>query len=186
MKWANEIVEWPSSPETLKSVECEFWIFSKNRSPSSPAAFILRPWSAPEGKDLLLFNSRLRAVSYFSLQSYCTRNLSTRAAKARAARNEGVTPRRKKMCVNPLLRSRYENATPNLCWVFCTLLDVLCNYLRLHFRRRHTFASLWGPCLRFASLWSANSTCGDSCVLGVHLWKVCWGLLFCLRKAFIF
>ena len=26
-----------------------------------------------------------------------------------------------------LLRSRYENATPNLCWVFCTLLGVLCN-----------------------------------------------------------
>ena len=35
-------------------------------------------------------DSRLRAVSYFSLQSYCTRNLSTRAA-----RNEGVSPRRK-------------------------------------------------------------------------------------------
>ena len=34
---------------------------------------------------------RLRAVSYFSLQSYCTRNLSTRAAKPRAARNEGVS-----------------------------------------------------------------------------------------------
>ena len=31
---------------------------------------------------------RLRAVSYFSLQSCCTRNLSTRAAKPRAARNE--------------------------------------------------------------------------------------------------
>ena len=36
-------------------------------------------------------NNRLRAVSYFSLQSYCTRNLSTRAAKPRAARNEGVS-----------------------------------------------------------------------------------------------
>ena len=34
---------------------------------------------------------RQRAVSYFSLQSYCTRNLSTRAAKPRAARNEGVS-----------------------------------------------------------------------------------------------
>ena len=33
---------------------------------------------------------RLRAVSYFSLQSYCTRNLS----KPRAARNEGVSPRK--------------------------------------------------------------------------------------------
>ena len=37
---------------------------------------------------------RLRAVSYFSLQSYCTRNLSTQAAKPRAARNESVSPRR--------------------------------------------------------------------------------------------
>ena len=26
-----------------------------------------------------------------------------------------------------LLRSKYENATPNLCWVFCALLGVLCN-----------------------------------------------------------
>ena len=26
-----------------------------------------------------------------------------------------------------LMRSRYENATPNLCWVFCALLGVLCN-----------------------------------------------------------
>ena len=25
------------------------------------------------------------------------------------------------------LRSRYENATPNLCWVSCALLGVLCN-----------------------------------------------------------
>ena len=25
------------------------------------------------------------------------------------------------------LRSRYENATPNLCWVFCALSGVLCN-----------------------------------------------------------
>ena len=38
---------------------------------------------------------RLRAVSYFSLQSYCTQNLSTRAAKPGAARNEGVNLRRK-------------------------------------------------------------------------------------------
>ena len=31
-------------------------------------------------------------------------------------------------------------------------------------RHRHTFALLWGACLRFASLWRSNS-CGDSCVL---------------------
>ena len=34
--------------------------------------------------------SRLRAVSYFSLQSYCTRNPSTRTVKPQAAINEGV------------------------------------------------------------------------------------------------
>ena len=57
---------------------------------------------------------------------------------------------------------------------------------RLHRRlRRHIFVSLWGACLRFASLWRANSR-GDSCVLGVHLSNVRWGLLFCLRKSFIF
>ena len=37
---------------------------------------------------VLRYGTRLRAVSYFSLQSYCTR-----AAKPRAARNEGVSPR---------------------------------------------------------------------------------------------
>ena len=40
-----------------------------------------------------LFNQT--AVSYFSLQSYCTRNPSTRAARPLVARNEGVSPRRK-------------------------------------------------------------------------------------------
>ena len=29
------------------------------------------------------------------------------------------------LCIS--LRSRYENATPNLCWVFCALMVVLCN-----------------------------------------------------------
>ena len=94
------------------------------------------------------------------------------------------------------LRSRFENATPNLCWVICALLGVLCIFrdcIRRRRRRRHTFGSLWGPCLRFASLWRANSF-GDSCVLGVHISNVCWGLLFCssfksvldFRKAYIF
>ena len=67
-------------------------------------------------------------------------------------------------------------------WVSCTIYKR--GFLRLHLCR-HTFASLWGACLRFASLWRANSR-GDSCVLSVHLSNVCWGLLFCLRKAFIF
>ena len=46
---------------------------------------------------------------------------------------------------------------------------------RLHLCR-HTFASLWGDCLRFASLWRANLP-GDSSVLGVHFSNVFWGLL---------
>ena len=54
----------------------------------------------------------------------------------------------------------------------------------MRYFRRRTFASLWGGCLRFASLCNANSR-GDSSVLGVHLSNVCWGLIFCLRKAFI-
>ena len=72
-----------------------------------------------------------------------------------------------------------------LCIIGCPVQLIREVFLRLHFRRRHTFASLWGACLRFASLWRANSR-GDSCVLGVHLSNVCWGLLFCLRKSFIF
>ena len=79
-------------------------------------------------------------------------------------------------------------------WVSCAINKGV--FLRLHFRRRrqHAFASLfvdthlppfWGAYLSFTSVWRANS-CGDSCVLDVHLSKVCWGLIFCLRKAFIF
>ena len=65
-----------------------------------------------------------------------------------------------------------------LCIIGCPVQLIREVFLRLHFRRRHTFASLWGACLRFASLWRANSR-GDSCVLGVYLSMVC------LRKAFI-
>ena len=43
------------------------------------------------GSPKLYESARLRAVSYFSLQSYCTRNLSTRGARPLVARNEGVT-----------------------------------------------------------------------------------------------
>ena len=38
---------------------------------------------------------RLRALCYFSLQSYCRQNLSSRAAKSLTARKEGVTSGRK-------------------------------------------------------------------------------------------
>ena len=39
----------------------------------------------------------------------------------------------------------------------------------------------------FASLWCANS-CGDSCVLSIHLSNICWGLLILSSylKAFVF
>ena len=41
----------------------------------------------------------------------------------------GIRPVRTLLCVYEkdamLLRSRYENATPNLCCVFCALLGVL-------------------------------------------------------------
>ena len=70
-------------------------------------------------------------------------------------------------------------------WVSCAISKGGFFEIAFARRRRHTFASLWGVCLRFASLWRANSR-GDSCVLGVHLSDVCWGLLFYLRKSFIF
>ena len=66
---------------------------------------------------------------------------------------------------------RGTRTQPLIC-VGCPVQLIREFFLGLHFRRRHTFASLWGACLRFASLWRANS-CGDSCVLGVHLSKVC-------------
>ena len=71
--------------------------------------------------------------------------------------------------------SRYENATRTLCWVFCALLVSCAINKGLHLCR-HTFASLWGHCLRFASLWRANSR-DDSLVLGVHFSNVFWDLL---------
>ena len=74
--------------------------------------------------------------------------------------------------------------TQPLISVGCSVQLIREGFLRLHLCQ-HTFASLWGACLRFASLWRANSR-GDSCVLGVHLSNVYWRLLFCLCKAYIF
>ena len=54
-----------------------------------------------------------------------------------------------------------------LCIVGCPVQLIREVFSRLHFRRRHTFASLWGAWLRFASLWRTNAR-GDSWVLGVH------------------
>ena len=50
-------------------------------------------------------------------------------------------------------------------WVSCAINKQ--GFLRLY-SYQHTFASLWGACLHFASHWCINS-CGDSCVLGIHL-----------------
>ena len=82
-----------------------------------------------------------------------------------------------------LLRSRYENVTPNFCWVLCALIigypvqlkreafwDCICFDTNL---------------LTFASLWRANSR-GDSCVLGVHFLNVCWYSTFEFGKRLSF
>ena len=63
-----------------------------------------------------------------------------------------------------------------LCSIGCPVQSIREVFSSLHLRR-HTCASVRVDCLRFASLWRANS-CGDSCVLGVHLLNVCWGVLF--------
>ena len=66
---------------------------------------------------------------------------------------------------------------------YCTLIrEVFRDCIRR--RRRHTFASLWGACLRCASLWRTNSR-RDSCVLGVHPSNVCWALLNKTHKNFV-
>ena len=91
-----------------------------------------------------------------------------------------------KMNIKCALHSRFVLGV--LCIIGCPVQLIREVFSRLHLRRRrrrHTFASLWGACLRFASLWRANAL-GDSCVLGVHLSNVCCGLLFCLRNSFIF
>ena len=76
-------------------------------------------------------------------------------------------------------------------WVPCAInkrgfFEIALKFCRRH---RHTFALLWGACLRFASLWRSNS-CGDSCVLEPllrsfivfvkhYLLKVCWIFVKC-------
>ena len=56
------------------------------------------------------------------------------------------------------------------------------------FSRLHSSSSSTHICLALRRLltFCLTLTGGDSCVLGVHLSNVRWGLLFCLRKSFIF
>ena len=63
--------------------------------------------------------------------------------------------------------------------LICVVREV---FSRLHFRRRHTFASLWGAWLRFASLWRTNAR-GDLCVVGVHYSSVWWGVIIFHRSS---
>ena len=107
---------------TLTSKMCvECAKFLQNKSPT----FNKIPWELINCFPLVVYENsslneprnwrqaiRLRAVSYFSLQSYYTQNLSTRAAKSLAARNEGVSPRRKNkrpVFSRLVLRSLYNN-----------------------------------------------------------------------------
>ena len=39
------------------------------------------------------------------------------------------------------LRSRYENATLNLCWVFCAFLGVLCDKYKITYKPAHGSAT---------------------------------------------
>ena len=78
---------------------------------------------------------------------------------------------------------------PQFLWGVQCIIWVSCAINKRGFSRlylcRHTFASLWGACLRFASLWRTNSH-GYSCVLGVHLSDVCWaGLHSSLKEVYI-
>ena len=65
---------------------------------------------------------------------------------------------------------RGTRTQPLIC-VGCPVQLIREIFLRPHFRRRHTFAPLWGACLRF-----------DSCVRGVHLPKRFAKVWYCLRK----
>ena len=79
-----------------------------------------------------------------------------------------------------VLSSRRGTRTQPLVCVGYSVQIIREAFSRLHLCG-HTFASLWGGCSRFALFWRANSR-GDSCVLGVHLSNVCWGLLFVFVK----
>ena len=65
-------------------------------------------------------------------------------------------------------------------WVSCAIYKG--GFLRLHVRRRrrHTFASLWGACLRFASLWRVTHV-GILVSSAFIFKKVCW----IFREAYI-
>ena len=52
--WTNFFTRDIQVPSSV-NLRPPFWIFAKNRWPSSPATFILRPWSAPGGRFWLLF-----------------------------------------------------------------------------------------------------------------------------------
>ena len=67
-------------------------------------------------------------------------------------------------------------------WVSLQLIREV--FSRLHLCR-HTFASLWGDCLRLVSLWRANS-CRDSYVLGCSSFKHMLRSAICLRKTYVF
>ena len=99
------IREYAPSPPGRKT-RCRFWVslLTQARLIANEQAELRRSKycsrqknsrSCCEKCNISVMQGRLQAVSYFSLQSYCTRNLSTRAAKPRVVRNEGVSPRRK-------------------------------------------------------------------------------------------
>ena len=52
--WTNFFTRDIQVPSSV-NLRPPFWIFAKNRWPSSPATFILRSWSAPGGRFWLLF-----------------------------------------------------------------------------------------------------------------------------------
>ena len=77
-------------------------------------------------------------------------------------------------------RSRYENATPNLCWVLCALLRVLCNYSHApscvagkfrQFFQRNLVPRGRDPFAR--SGWQSNADSGNEIAFNVFSWPRC-------------
>ena len=60
--WTNFFTRDIQVPSSV-NLRPPFWIFAKNRWPSSPATFILRPWSAPGGRFWPLFLQEIHELS---------------------------------------------------------------------------------------------------------------------------
>ena len=87
--------------------------------------------------------------------------------------------------IHKLLCSRYEKTTPNLCWAFCALLGTCTINKGDFFEIAFVVVDTRLP--RFKALAYVLPYFDELTHMLIRTsLSICWGLLFCLRKAFIF